>query len=52
VVACGGTVVRTVPEKAGPNVKSYEIGCFFTDMSTYDRLIVEQYLADKNLSGE
>jgi hypothetical protein len=49
VVACEGTVVRTVPDKAGPSVKSYEIGCFFTDMSTYDRLIVEQYLADKDL---
>lgn len=52
VIACGGTVVRTVPEKATAAVKSYEIGCFFTDMTTYDRLIIEQYLADKNISSK
>jgi len=49
VVACGGTVVRTVPEKAKPGTKSYEIGCFFTDLDSYDRLVIEEYLADKNI---
>ena len=48
VISCGGTVVRTVPEKHDPSVKSYEIGCFFADIEDYDRLIIEQYLADKD----
>jgi hypothetical protein len=47
VISCGGTVVRTVPEKQDPKVRSYEIGCFFTDIEDFDRLIIEQYLVDK-----
>jgi hypothetical protein len=50
VVNCEGTVVRTVPEKASPGVRTYEIGCFFTDIDNYDRLIIEQYLAERILS--
>jgi hypothetical protein len=49
-VTCEGTVVRTVPEKPGPDVKTYEIGCFFTDIDDYDRLVIEQYLAERVLS--
>lgn len=48
VISCGGTVVRTVPDKQDPTVKTYDIGCFFTDIEDYDRLIIEQYLVDKN----
>jgi hypothetical protein len=50
-VTCEGTVVRTVPEKPGPDVETYEIGCFFTDIDDYDRLVIEQYLAERILSG-
>jgi hypothetical protein len=50
-ITCEGTVVRTVPEKASPEVKTYEIGCFFTDIDNYDRLVIEQYLAERILSG-
>jgi c-di-GMP-binding flagellar brake protein YcgR len=46
-ISCEGMVVRVVPEKPDSDVKSYEIGCFFTDMDSYDRLIIEQYLAEK-----
>jgi len=49
VITCKGMVVRTVPAKPAPKVKSYEIGCFFTDIGDYDRLVIEQYLADRNL---
>lgn len=50
-VTCEGTVVRTVPEKPSQDVKTYEIGCFFTDIDDYDRLVIEQYLAERVLSG-
>jgi hypothetical protein len=50
VISCGGTVVRTMPEKPDPGTKVYEIGCFFTDIDSFDRLIIEEYLADKGLS--
>jgi hypothetical protein len=50
VISCGGMVVRTVPEKQRPATKSYEIGCFFTDLDDYDRLVIEQYLAEKGTS--
>ena len=46
-ISCEGMVVRAIPEKPDPKVKSYEIGCFFTDIDSYDRLIIEQYLAEK-----
>jgi hypothetical protein len=49
-VTCEGTVVRTVPEKPSPDVETYEIGCFFTDIDDYDRLVIEQYLAERVLS--
>jgi c-di-GMP-binding flagellar brake protein YcgR len=51
VITCEGTVVRTVPEKPSTDVKTYEIGCFFTDIDDYDRLVIEQYLAERVLSG-
>jgi len=51
VISCGGTVVRTVPARPAPGVKSYEIGCFFTDMDAQDRLVIEEYLLDKG-SGD
>jgi hypothetical protein len=51
VISCGGMVVRTVPEKQQPSVKSYEIGCFFTDLEDYDRLVIEQYLAERQPAG-
>jgi hypothetical protein len=47
VITCGGMVVRTVPEKKTSTVKTYEIGCFFTDIDDYDRLIIEQYLVER-----
>ena len=47
-LSCEGMVVRTVPEKPDPKVKSYEIGCFFTEIDSYDRLVIEQYLAEKS----
>jgi hypothetical protein len=47
VISCEGMVVRTVPEKASPDVSSYEIGCFFTEMSDYDRMMIEQYLSER-----
>ena len=49
-ITCEGTVVRTVPEKPGPDVKTYEVGCFFTEIDNYDRLIIEQYLAERILT--
>ncbi len=49
VITCEGMVVRVVPEKPQPNRKFYEIGCFFTDIDDYDRLLIEQYLAAKAL---
>jgi hypothetical protein len=49
-ITCEGTVVRTVPEKPGPDVETYEIGCFFTDIDNYDRLMIEQYLAERVLT--
>jgi c-di-GMP-binding flagellar brake protein YcgR len=50
-ISCEGTVVRTVPEKPSEDVKTYEIGCFFTELEGYDRLVIEQYLAERILSG-
>jgi hypothetical protein len=50
-ITCEGTVVRTVPEKPSQDVTTYEIGCFFTDIDDYDRLVIEQYLAERVLSG-
>ncbi len=46
-ITCEGMVVRTVPEKPEPGIDAYEIGCFFTDIDDFDRLIIEQYLAEK-----
>ena len=50
-ITCEGTVVRTVPEEPTSSVKTYEIGCFFTDISEHDRLVIEEYLAERVLSG-
>jgi hypothetical protein len=50
-ITCEGMVVRTVPEKPAKGRKIYEIGCFFTDIDDYDRLVIEQYLAQKSLAG-
>jgi c-di-GMP-binding flagellar brake protein YcgR len=50
-ITCEGTVVRTVPEKPDPDFKTYEIGCFFTDIDDFDRLVIEEYLAERVLSG-
>jgi hypothetical protein len=50
-ITCEGMVVRTVPEKAAKGKKLYEIGCFFTEIDDYDRLVIEQYLAQKSLAG-
>lgn len=47
IINCEGMVVRTVPEKPEEGRKSYEIGCFFTDINDYDRLLIEQYLEEK-----
>jgi c-di-GMP-binding flagellar brake protein YcgR len=47
VISCEGMVVRTVPEEPDPAAKSYEIGCFFSDIEDYDRLVIEQYLAER-----
>ena len=47
IVTCEGMVVRTVPETPQPDIKTYEIGCFFTEIDDGDRLIIEQYLAEK-----
>ncbi len=47
VISCEGMVVRTVPEQPDPSVDTYEIGCFFTEIDDYDRLVIEQYLAEK-----
>jgi c-di-GMP-binding flagellar brake protein YcgR len=47
IISCEGMVVRTVPEKPEKGRKSYEIGCFFTDMNEYDRLLIEEYLEEK-----
>jgi hypothetical protein len=49
-ITCEGMVVRTVPEKASRGKKLYEIGCFFTEIDDYDRLVIEQYLAQKSLA--
>jgi hypothetical protein len=48
VISCRGTVVRTEPGKPDPAVKGYEIGCFFSEIDDYDRLMIEQYLADRS----
>lgn len=50
-ITCEGMVVRTVPEKVTKGRKLYEIGCFFTEIDDYDRLVIEQYLAQKSLAG-
>jgi hypothetical protein len=50
-VTCEGMVVRTVPEKPTEGNKVYEIGCFFTEIDDYDRLVIEQYMAQKSLAG-
>ncbi|MGQ9603075.1 MAG: PilZ domain-containing protein [bacterium] len=47
VVKCEGTVVRIVPEKPSPGQSHYEIGCFFSDIEDVDRLLIEQYIAEK-----
>jgi hypothetical protein len=51
-ITCEGMVVRTVPEKPTKGKKVYEIGCFFTEIDDYDRLVIEQYLAQKSLAGK
>jgi hypothetical protein len=51
-ITCEGMVVRTVPEKPAKGRKVYEIGCFFTEIDDYDRLVIEQYLAEKALAGK
>jgi hypothetical protein len=50
-ITCEGTVVRTVPEKPQAGTETYEIGCFFTEIDDYDRLMIEQYLAQKASSN-
>jgi hypothetical protein len=50
-ITCEGMVVRIVPEKVAKGKKLYEIGCFFTEIDDYDRLVIEQYLAQKSLAG-
>ena len=47
VVSCEGMVVRTVPERPEEGTTAYEIGCFFTEIDDYDRLMIEQYLAER-----
>lgn len=47
VITCEGMIVRIVPEKPVPKAKTYEIACFFTDIDDYDRMIIEEYLAEK-----
>jgi hypothetical protein len=47
VIMCEGMVVRIMPEKPQPKAKTYEIACFFTDIGDYDRMIIEEYLAEK-----
>jgi c-di-GMP-binding flagellar brake protein YcgR len=47
VVSCEGMVVRVVPDKPDPSVKTYELACFFSDIDDFDRLMIEQYLAEK-----
>lgn len=49
VINCEGTVVRVVPEKPMPNQAYYEIGCFFSEIDDADRLLIEQYVAEKIL---
>ncbi|MFH1312206.1 MAG: PilZ domain-containing protein [Candidatus Eisenbacteria bacterium] len=49
VIVCEGMVVRIVPEKPDDKTKTYEIGCFFTEIDSYDRLMIEQYLAEGTL---
>ncbi len=46
-ITCEGMVVRTVPERPAKGKALYEIGCFFTEIDDYDRLVIEQYLAQK-----
>jgi c-di-GMP-binding flagellar brake protein YcgR len=48
IITCEGMVVRVVPGTSDPAVDSYEIGCFFSDIDDYDRLIIEQYLAERS----
>jgi c-di-GMP-binding flagellar brake protein YcgR len=50
VISCSATVVRTVPAKPSAATKVYEIGCFFTDIESLDRLVIEEYLAEKGLA--
>jgi len=50
-VTCECMVVRTAPDKPTGNEEVFEIGCFFTDIDDYDRLVIEQYLAQKALAG-
>jgi hypothetical protein len=47
VITCEGMVVRTVPEQPEPKTETYEIGCFFTEIDDFDRLTIEQYLAER-----
>jgi hypothetical protein len=47
VINCEAMVVRILPEKEDPAAKTYEIGCFLTDIDDYDRLVIEHYLAEK-----
>jgi c-di-GMP-binding flagellar brake protein YcgR len=47
-ITCEGMVVRTMPEKPESGTETYEIACFFTEIDDYDRLVIEQYLAEKS----
>jgi c-di-GMP-binding flagellar brake protein YcgR len=47
IIVCEGMVVRIVPEKPDEKTASYEIGCFFSEIEDYDRLMIEQYLAER-----
>lgn len=49
VIRCEGTVVRIVPDKPVPDQAYYEIGCFFSEIDDADRLLIEQYVAEKML---
>jgi c-di-GMP-binding flagellar brake protein YcgR len=47
IIACEGMVVRILPDKPSAKAATYEIGCFFTEIDDYDRLVIEQYLAER-----
>lgn len=42
--SCHALVVRTEPESESPDVKNYNIGLFFMDLSEKDRKLLELYI--------